>query len=53
MNHNPTSPPLNLRGGRGEVKEGREEGTIPPFGKERLGGILQIDIVIILRLLIR
>ena len=30
-----------------------QEGIIPPFGKGRVGGILQNNVVIILRLLIR
>jgi hypothetical protein len=30
-----------------------KRGIIPPFGKGRLGGILQMDLFIILRLLIR
>ena len=29
-----------------------KEGYIPPFGKGRIGGILQINVFIILRLLI-
>jgi hypothetical protein len=40
------------------AKEGEEKGALPkwgnvtPFGKGRLGGILQINVLIILRLLI-
>jgi len=60
----PLLPPLILRGGEAEpggvnLRGGGEaggvnpkRGIIPPLGKGRLGGILQINVIIIMRPLI-
>jgi len=48
----PGSAPEGLMPRREALWAGGQRGVLPPLGKGRLGGILQIDVVTILRLLI-